>query len=70
MAFSRVKFTPKAAQGLFCPDCGHLLTFTRSCVRAMFVCDGCGKSFDPSRFVDRLDEDFEEAYADVPINRM
>jgi hypothetical protein len=70
MAFSRVKFTPKAAQGLPCPDCGRSLTFTRSCVRAMFVCDGCGASFDPSRFVDRLGEDFEEAYADVPLNRM
>jgi len=70
MAFSRVKFSPKQAQGLSCPDCGRSLTYTRSCLQALLVCDGCGKSFDPARFTDQLDEAFEETYANVPIDRM
>jgi hypothetical protein len=70
MAFLRTRFTPTEAKGLSCPTCGQPLTFTRSCVQAMIVCDGCGASFDPAAFVDQLDDAFEEAYANVPINRM
>jgi ribosomal protein L37AE/L43A len=70
MAFSRTRFTPTTATGLSCPKCGQRLTFTRSCVRALVVCDGCGASFDPATFVDQLDDAFEEAYANVPINRI
>lgn len=70
MTFSRTRFTPTEAKGLACPKCGQHLVYTRSCVRAMIVCDACGASFDPAAFVAQLDDDFEEAYANVPLNRM
>ena len=37
---------------------------------ALLACDACGASFDPIRFLDQLDETFEEIYADIPIDRM
>jgi uncharacterized protein (DUF983 family) len=70
MAFLRTRFTPTKATGVKCPQCGHGLTFSRSCLRAMLVCDGCGKNFDPADFVDQLGDLFEEVYANVPIDRM
>jgi len=70
MGFSRVHFEPSTAKGLVCPQCGQALTFDRTCLRAMLTCHSCGKEFDPAQFVDQLDDDFEEAYADIPINRM
>jgi len=70
MTFSRTRFQPTEAKGLACPTCGHTLTFTRSCQHALLACDACGASFDPIRFLDQLDETFEEIYADIPIDRM
>jgi hypothetical protein len=70
MAFSRITFEPSMPKGLACPICGGALTFERTCLRAMLTCQACGKDFDPARFVDQLDDDFEEAYANIPINRM
>lgn len=70
MPFSRTHFEPAMAKGLSCPDCGKTLTFTRSCVRAMLVCDACGASFDPARFVDQMDDAFEKIYANIPLDRM
>lgn len=69
MAFSRIKFQPTAAN-VDCPHCGRSLTYERTCLRIMLTCHGCGKEFDPARFVSQLDDDFDEAYANVPLNRM
>ena len=70
MAFSRIQFQPATAKTLACPHCGRHLTYERTCLHVMLTCHGCGKEFDPSRFVDQLDDDFEEAYANIPMNRM
>jgi hypothetical protein len=70
MTFSRSRFQPTEATGLTCPECGQPLTFTRSCQRAMLACDACGASFDPARFLDQLDDTFEEIYAYIPLDRM
>jgi|GEM_PF-1955426 len=70
MAFSRVRFQATEATGLTCPDCGHALTFSRTCHQAELVCQGCGARFDPARFLDQLDETFEETYADIPLDRL
>lgn len=63
-------FRPAEATGIRCPDCGHALNFNRSCTQPLIVCAGCGASFDPIRFLDQLDDDFDEVYADVPMDRM
>ncbi len=70
MGFSRIQFKPSAARGIACPGCGQPLTFERSCLRVMLACHACGREFDPARFVDQLGDDFEEVYANVPIDRM
>ncbi|WP_428564123.1 MAG: dual CXXC motif small (seleno)protein [Solidesulfovibrio sp. DCME] len=67
--FSRVRFTPATAKAA-CPQCGQRLTYERSCLRIMLTCHACGREFDPARFVDELDDDFDEAYANVPLDRM
>ncbi len=69
MAFSRIKFQPTAAN-VDCPHCGRSLTYERTCLRIMLTCHGCGREFDPARFASQLDDDFDEAYANVPLNRM
>ena len=69
MAFSRIQFQPATAK-LACPECGQALTFDRTCLRIMLSCHGCGREFDPARFAAELDDDFDEAYANVPLNRM
>jgi len=70
MAFSRVHFESTTAKGLTCPDCGKELTFDRTCLKAMLTCRACGREFDPARFVAELEDDFEEAYANITIDRM
>lgn len=71
MPFSRVRFQPTEAEELTCPQCGgHTLIFSRTCQQAEFVCQGCGARFDPARFLDQLDDSFEETYADIPLDRM
>ena len=68
--FSRITFEPTTAKKLVCPTCGGGLTYDRTCLTVMLTCRGCGGSFDPARFVADLDDDFDEAYANVPLNRM
>ncbi|MHC1712733.1 MAG: dual CXXC motif small (seleno)protein [Solidesulfovibrio sp.] len=70
MAFSRVTFEPSMAKGLTCPSCNGPLTFERTCLHAMLTCKSCRKDYDPALFVEQLDDDFEEAYANIPMNRM
>lgn len=70
MGFSRIQFTPSTAKSLTCPQCGQALTYGRTCLSVMLSCHACGKTFDPAAFVSDLDDDFEEAYANVPLNRM
>ncbi|EFL50670.1 conserved hypothetical protein [Solidesulfovibrio fructosivorans JJ]] len=69
MAFSRVRFSPTEAK-VTCPNCGKHLTYERSCLRIMLTCHACGKEFDPAGLVDQLDDDFDEVYANVPLDRM
>jgi uncharacterized protein (DUF983 family) len=70
MAFSRIRFEPATAKGLTCPHCGRPMTYERSCLRVMLACHACGREYDPARFVAELDDDFEEAYANIPLDRM
>ncbi|MHC1790858.1 dual CXXC motif small (seleno)protein [Solidesulfovibrio sp.] len=68
--FSRIKFEPTTAKGIACPTCGGRLTYDRTCLTVMLACQGCHGTFDPARFAADLDDDFDEAYANVPLNRM
>ena len=67
--FSRIRFEPSRAN-VACSHCGKQLTYERTCLHIMLTCHACGKEFDPSRFVAELDDDFDEAYANVPLDRM
>lgn len=67
--FSRIQFAPATAKAT-CPQCGKQLTYERTCLQIMLSCHACGKQFDPARFVEQLDDDFDEAYANVPLDRM
>ena len=70
MAASPIRFRPTEATGLACPACGRGLTFTRTCRQALLACNGCGATYAPSQFLDRLGETFEDIYADIPLDRM
>lgn len=67
--FSRIQFKPTTAK-VNCPHCGEPLTYERTCLHVMLSCHACGREFDPAQLVDQLGDDFDEVYANVPLNRM
>jgi tRNA(Ile2) C34 agmatinyltransferase TiaS len=53
-----------------CARCGEPLALTRSCSRAYLRCVSCGAAFNLADYLNEMDEDFDEAYANVPMDRL
>ncbi len=70
-AFSRfgVSFSPKTGKSK-CARCGGALTLSRSCLTAYLQCPACGARYALTDFVKDMDEDFDEAYANIPMDRL
>jgi len=70
-AFSKfgVSFSPRTGKAK-CSRCGGQLTLSRSCLTAFLRCPSCGTRFELADFVKDMDEDFDEAYANIPMDRL
>ncbi|MFZ5812495.1 MAG: dual CXXC motif small (seleno)protein [Thermodesulfobacteriota bacterium] len=33
-------------------------------------CGSCGAQYDPARFLDEMDEEFDQAFAGMPLDRL
>jgi transcription elongation factor Elf1 len=55
---------------LSCPACSGRLALDRLCTRAVLRCKSCGATYPLESFTDMMDEDWEEFYAGVPLDRM
>jgi hypothetical protein len=38
--------------------------------RAFLRCGSCGAQYDPARFLDEMDEEFDQAFAGMPLDRL
>lgn len=63
-------FSRAVALKVPCPRCGGELAAERDCRRAYLRCTFCNAQYNPSQFLDQMDEDFDEAFARMPVDRL
>jgi len=62
--------SPQVRKSPVCTRCGGSLRPGHRCTRALLRCVRCQSVYGLEDFADLIEDDWEEFYANIPVNRM
>jgi len=70
MLHGSASFSKAVALKVACPRCGGELQAERDWRRAYLRCKFCSAQYHPAQFLAQMDDDFDDAFAGMPLDRL